>query len=114
MAEMVEQTTQGRTTTKWLTNVLNPQTFLWIMAGFVSVVIFWKDSKDNWAKIGTKADESEIQALKAQVNDLQSKVNSQYTTQRMMNDNTNKAIEEVADWMHEQIGFQKALTETKK
>ena len=65
MPEMMEQkTVGGTTTTKFWSQYLTPQTMLWILAGFISLVIFWKDSKDNWAKIGTKADEKELIALR--------------------------------------------------
>lgn len=79
---------------------------VWILAGFVSIIIFWKDSKDNWAKISTKADESEVTSLKEQVKDLEERVNRQYATARDDREKENKAIEEVADWMHFELGKQ--------
>jgi len=111
---MEQKTVGGTTTTKWWSPYLTPQTMFWILAGFVGVVIFWKDSKDNWAKIGTKADESEIIALKEQVKDLEDRVNRQYATARDDREKENKAIEEVADWMHEEIGYEKKAMEDRK
>ena len=113
MPKMIEQTTTGKTTTKWWSNYLTPQTMFWICAGFVWAVVFWKDSKENWAKIGTKADESEIVTLKEQVKDLEERVNRQYSTARDDREKENKAIEEVADWMHYQRGYKQAMDDIK-
>lgn len=88
----------------WVGSFLTPQTMLWILAGFVTLVIFWKDSHDNFDKtkelekaIGAKADADDLRALKEQVNRI-------YSTNKEDREKENKAIEEVADWMHEQEG----------
>lgn len=107
MADMIETTTEGgKVTTKWWSNFLTPQTMFWILAGFVSLVLFWKDSHDNWDKtkdlekvVATKADQEDLKALKDQVNRL-------YQTNKEDREKESREIEEVADWMHYQQGYQ--------
>jgi hypothetical protein len=95
------------TSTKtWVGNFLTPQTFLWILAGFVSLVIFWKDSHDNWDKterleqvVATKADNDDLKALKEQVNRI-------YTTMKEDRAAEGKQIEEALDWIEFEKGRQ--------
>lgn len=62
MSEIIEQTTQGKTVTKFLSGVLSVQTVMYILAGFVAAVLFWKQSHDNWDE--TKAMKEQIEILK--------------------------------------------------
>lgn len=101
MSEGQVNITGGKT---WVGSFLTPQTLLWILAGFVSLVVFWKDSHDNWDKtkaletvVATKADADDLKALKEQVNRI-------YSTMKDDKERENREIEQVADWMHEQEG----------
>lgn len=113
MPEIIEQTTTGKTTTKWWTPYMTPQTMVWVLAAFVYGVVFWKDSHDNWDK----------------TNELEEKVNRQYNiardereklmiSQKEDREREFKAIEEVADWMHyekgRQAGYLQAVNDMKK
>lgn len=106
MAEMMEQTTQGKTVTRWWTGMINIQTVAMLGAAFVAVVIFWKDSKDNWNKtsrlenvVNTKASADELKALREQVN-------RQYQTQREKDNEQDRQVKQNADWIEWQKGFQ--------
>lgn len=121
---MMEQTTTGRTTTKWWTPYMTPQTMLWVLAAFVYGVIFWKDSQDNWNKTRKVEKDMELKANKEEFNALKDQVNRQYQTareerekllqaQKEDRDREFKAIEEVADYMHFEQGRQQGLKEHK-
>jgi len=97
----------------WVGNFLTPQTFLWIIAGFVSLVIFWKDSHDNWDKtnrleqvVNMKADAEDVKALRDQVNRI-------YTTMKEDRASEGKQIEEALDWIEFQKGVQEGLKQKK-
>lgn len=90
MGEMIETTSTGKTTTRWWTGVLNVQTVLLIGSAFVAVVYFFKDSKDNWAKVKQleqqmmlKADKAETDAKLRSTDD---KVNRQYENNNKITD----------------------------
>lgn len=117
MPEIIETTTTGKTTTKWWSNYLTPQTMFWICAGFVWAVIFWKDSHDNWDKtkqlelnIERKADADDLKALKEQVT-------RQYSTAKEDREKESKQIEEALDWIEfekgRQAGYKQAMEELK-
>lgn len=113
MPDMVETTSTGKTTTKFWSNYLTPQTMLFILGGFVSLVIFWKDSHDNWDK--TKELENQLK-LKADADDLKSlkeQVTRQYGTAKEDREKESKQIEEALDWIEFEKGRQAGLKEKK-
>lgn len=72
----------GKVTTRWWSSILTPQTVVMICGAFVSIVVFWKDSKANWDKtkqleelVSMKADKAETEAKIKATDD---KVNRQY------------------------------------
>lgn len=116
---MIETSSEGgKITQKWWRNVLTPQTVLWILAGFVSIVLFWKDSKDNWDKV-TRL-ENRIDALQKSkadaetVKDLDDKVTRQYSVQRDQNILQDKQIEECLDWISWKKGYEQAEQDLKR
>lgn len=86
---------------RWYESFLTPQAVFWIFAAFVWAVIFWKDSKDNWAKI----------------DELQTTVNKQWQIQSSQNEKTNQRLEEALDWIEfekgRQNGYKEALDNLK-
>ena len=108
---------------------MNPQTLGGILMIFIAGVGFWFKSHDEWDaetkfRDQTKADfekiNAKIEALeksKADASDLKEigdRQRENYQRQRDLNDKTNANIESVADWMHEQIGYQKAMEQKHK
>lgn len=90
MAEMVETVSTGKTTTRWWTGVLNVQTVLLMGSAFVAIVYFFKDSKDNWAKVKQleqqmilKSDRAETEA---KIRSTDDKVNRQYENNAKITD----------------------------
>mgnify|MGYP001459816153 CR=1 FL=1 len=65
---------------------------------FYNVVLTWKDIGDN----------------KEAIHDLEDKVTRQYSVQRERNDNADKAIEDVKDWVEWQKRYKQARKELKK
>jgi hypothetical protein len=116
MPEIVEQTT--RTTTRWYSSILTPQNVVLLISLFVSATFFVFRMNMVAKNINDKADEKEIVLLKEQIKALEEKVNRQYGTAKDDRDKENAAIEEVADWMHEergrQAGYKQAMEEKKK
>jgi len=102
----------------WVSSLVTPQTVVMICAGLVGLVTFWIKSHEAWDRLNQLETEvEELRKSKADASDfkdLNERVLRQYATQKDMNDKTNAHIEEVADWMHEQIGFQKGITNSKK
>lgn len=68
-----------------------------IGAGFVSLVLTWKNVSDT--AIGLK--------------ELKEQVSRQYSTQREMNDKTNKEVDVLKLWVEYQKGYQQAVKEKK-
>lgn len=107
------------TTTRWFSKTVDIKTVLTLVGGLLSFIIacsffYWK-SQAAWEK--QRDDKTE---LLLKINTLEEKVNRQYITAReereklLQGQNADRerefnAIEEVADWMHEQIGYQKGL-----
>ena len=114
MPEIMEQKTEGTTTTKWWSPYMTPQTMFWILAAFVYGVIFWKDSHDNWDKtnkleeiIERKADADDLKTLKDQVN-------RQYTNAKEDKEKQNKLIEEALDWIEWEKGYEQGIKDAAK
>lgn len=68
--------------------------------GFVGLVLAWKDIGDN----------------KKNVELLREQITRQYSTQREMNDKTNKEVEKILDYIEYQKGYEQAVKDlqTKK
>lgn len=112
------------TTTRWFSKTIDVKTALTIVGGLLSFIVacsffYWK-SEAAWEK--QHDDKVEVMAL---IKALEEKVNRQYSTatadkekilqaQKEDKDREFQMIEEVADWMHEQIGRQQAIDEMKK
>lgn len=75
MPEVVEQTSTGKTVTKFFSGFLTPQIVLILIGGIFSLFVFWKNTTDNWKKtsdveqaVKAKADQSDLQSLSERVN----------------------------------------------
>lgn len=132
MPQIVEQTTTTRT--RWYSGLLTPQNVILLISAITTLEYFVfrtnitnksistkADEKEVTVlkeQVGSKADEKEITILKEQVKDLEDKVNRQYGVAKDDREKENAAIEEVADWMHEergrQAGYKQAMDEVKK
>jgi hypothetical protein len=101
---------------EWVRNYL--PTIVLITAGVLYVGGFFNTGKSDHADIiniklelqALEKDKATNEALKA----LQDQVNRQYQVNSDDKVKENAAIEEVADYMHEQIGYQKAVNDTKQ
>lgn len=112
---MTKRTTPEAKAASWFLRQIDLRTVIGIVAGIVSLlvtgVIFWKESHEQWDKT-TKLEESI--ARKAEVDDLKAlkdQVTRQYTTAKDDKEKEMRAIEEIADWKHEQEGYWKAMKE---
>lgn len=86
MAEMVEQTSQGKTVTKFFSGFVSPQMVFLLCGAFVSVVIFWKTSKDNWDKVKQLEQRVENKAETSELKALNERVSRQYETSNKIQD----------------------------
>jgi len=66
--------------------------------GFVALVLAWKDIADT----------------KKNVDVLKEQVTKQYSTQRDMNDKTNKEVDDLKLWKAYEEGYHKGITDSKK
>lgn len=109
------RTTPEAKAASWFLRQIDLRTVIGIVAGIVSLlvtgVIFWKESHEQWDKttkveetVQRKADIDDLKALKDQVT-------RQYTTAKEDKEKEMKAIEEIADWKHEQEGYWKTMKE---
>lgn len=83
MGEVLETTnTGGKTVTKFFSGFLTPQMALIILTGAAGLVIFWKNTTENWSKtkeveeaVKIKADKAEVDA---RIKSTDDKVNRMY------------------------------------
>jgi len=109
----------------WYKGQLNIQTVAALITGMGAIYFFVfrtndndKDVKQLKIDIALKADRSELNATKDQINkqyqlNRDDKLEIQKQLQIDKAEET-KLIEEVADWMHEQVGYHKKELESKK
>lgn len=101
---------------KWWESFITPQTGVMLLAGFASLVVFWNDQKNIKADLHIIKSDMKVMQDKADVTDIKAldeKVNRQYSTQREMNDKTNKEVEELKLWMEYHKGYEQAIKDFK-
>lgn len=65
---------------KWYAGLLTPQTFFYLLAGMVAIVIFWTKTQDSWAKLKEQEKQMEAKADRADLKALEDRVTRQYET----------------------------------
>jgi hypothetical protein len=108
MPAITEQTTT--TKVKWWSAITtNMQAVVMIGGAVVGVVLFVAKVKNH---------DAEIQAIQVEQarheEQVKKDTEKRDADQQVQDDKFEQQIEEIADWMHEQKGYQKALQETKK